>query len=935
MLLSIRNRAVPANLHFNTPNPKIDFEGGRLSVVDKPLPLPMRDTPLIFGINSFGFGGTNAHCILTEYRAPTGATSQMEQPAEGWAKLLMLSAQSTESLALLAEGHAAALESLPAADWQAWRATAARSRARQQHRLVLDAATPADAADKLRRHLAGETVTGLSVQRAAGAGRLGFVFSGNGPQWWGMGRELLAGNAVFRAEMEAIDALFAPLSGWSLLEMMGRPQDGVKIAKTEIAQPLLFAQQVALAAALKAAGIVPQLAFGHSVGEAAAAHVSGALSREEAVKVIYHRSQMQAKTAGRGRMAAVAMGPDEARDAIAGASGWIELAAINGPKAVTLAGDPDALQDLCDQLTDEGRFARMLPLNYAFHTSAMDDIEAPLRAALADLAPQASAIPFVSTVTGDVLPGEALDADYWWRNIRAPVAFEPAVRKAITDHEIDVFVELGPHPVLRDYVLQTAKTTDRSGITALQTLRRPSDTVPAPDVETLTNAVCAIHAAGGGSPDLLYARPARPMRLPAYPWNRIVHWRGGWDLPDAVATVARDHVLLGHRTPSAEGLWTNTLQAVHTGYLLDHVVQGSAIFPAAGYMELTFAAALSAGDGPIDFENFEILKPMVLGEGAEPIVQLSMDSADGTIAIRSRPDTAATAWTDHARGRISRPDKPEEDTERLDLAALAESLPFEIDATGHYAGCVRRGMAYGPAFQGVVSLKMSDPESGERIGLGEIRLPDLDGKLEGYRSHPAVFDNCLQLLISMIAQTDPRDCATIPVQVGRIRSLAPLPAHVFCQVTVTHENARTGVADMIVTDTDGRVLMTMTDGRFQKVEFRPGTLPITAEDWRPDPNWVVRHATPLVLPTPAEIAAKAAPALTAVLEATARAAHYAGPAEGLDRLVGAYAVQALRTLSKAEKPFTIATLAREAGLAGDRIEALTALIEMVAPMAIC
>ncbi len=307
-----------------------------------------------------------------------------------------------------------------------------------------------------------------------------------------------------------------------------------------------------------------------------------------------------------------------------------------------------------------------------------------------------------------------------------------------------------------------------------------------------------------------------------------------------------------------------------------------------------------------------------------------MDSADGTIAIRSRPDTAATAWTDHARGRISRPDKPEEASERLDLAALAAALPFEIDATGHYAGCVRRGMAYGPAFQGVVSLKMSDPESGNRTGLGEIRLPDLDGKLEGYRSHPAVFDNCLQLLISMIAQTDPRDCATIPVQVGRIRSLAPLPAHVFCQVTVTHENSRTGVADMVVTDTDGRVLMTMTEGRFQKVEFRPGTLPITAEDWRQDPAWVVRHASPLVLPAPAEIAAGAAPALAAVMEATARAAHYDGPAAGLDRLAGAYAAKALRSLPTCDKPFTLAALAREAGIPADRIEALEAFVEMVA-----
>lgn len=932
VLLALRHREIPGNLHFHTPNPKIDFEGGRLAVVDQTLPLPQTDKPLTFGINSFGFGGTNAHAIIREYRPleasvrPAGEMLVREADEDGFASLLTLSAQSTQSLSEVARHHAERLRTLPQDQFLDYRATAALLRAQHQHRLVVHAATPSEAADSLELYLAEGTAPGVTQARAGATGKLGFVFSGNGPQWWAMGRELLAGSRVFRDELKAIDAIFEKLSGWSLIEMMQRPKDEVKIELTEIAQPLLFAQQVALCAVLRIAGIKPALTFGHSVGEVAAAHVAGALTREQATQVIFHRSQLQALTAGRGRMAAVALSPDEAVTYLAETSGWLEVAAINSPKAVTVAGSLEALQDLCDRLTDEGRFARVLPLNYAFHTSAMDSIEAQLREHLAHLQPADSTLPFISTVEGAVLSGTALDADYWWRNIRAPVQFANGVRSAIEDHEVDVFLEIGPHPVLRDYVLQTAKAQDLGTVVALATLKRPTEKAAAPEVETLKAAIAAVYAAGAGDLTAIYQRPHTPAKLPAYPWNRSVHWRGHWELPDTVYPVSREHVLLGHRVPAADGLWTNTIQSNLHGFLLDHVVQGSAIFPASGYIELSLAAALSGGEGVVDFETFEILKPLVLGNDVEPIVQVSLDAADGTLRIRSRTDHESTNWTEHAKGRISKPD-PVDGEPDLDLAAVRQMMPVRLDSAAHYRGCLRRGMAYGPQFQGVVSVILTPPDAKQRMALGEIHLPEL-GTIADYRSHPAVFDCCLQLLISLIAQNDPRDSATIPVQVGRIRSFAPLPSRVFCKVTLTHENARTGVADMVITDADGHVLMTMTEGRFQKVEFRASSLPILAEDWRPDPNWIVCQQPALALPAPATLAEHAQPQIDALLAAMDRKGYFAEIRPRIDALVGAYAVKALQNLVPLGRPFTAAALARDAGIAPSRLRLLEGLIEI-------
>jgi phthiocerol/phenolphthiocerol synthesis type-I polyketide synthase C len=444
---------------------------------------------------------------------------------EDWSDLLMLSAPSPEALEDLATSWVGVLRQADPSTWRNIRATLALSRAHHTHRLVVAAATAQDAADRLERHLADERIAGLAKGKApVQPPRLALVYSGNGPQWWGMGRELSAGSAIFRDRLEEIDALFAPQAGWSLIEEMRRPEVDSRISLTEIAQPLLFAQQVALTTVLSAAGITADAVLGHSVGEAAAAWAAGALTLEQATDVIFHRSHMQALTAGRGRMAALGVGADEAMRAMGDIEGWLEIAAINSPRAVTVAGALEALETLRDRLTDEGKFVRILPLNYPFHTQAMDAIQRPLLLRLNGLTPSAGRLPFISTVTGADIEGAALTGDYWWRNIRAPVKFEAAVAYALSDHDIGAFLEVGPHPVLKEYLQQIIRATDGADAVVLSTLRRPGAGRPAPELETLKTAVCSVYAYGGGDAKALFGKPrvsARPPSLsaPGYPFG--------------------------------------------------------------------------------------------------------------------------------------------------------------------------------------------------------------------------------------------------------------------------------------------------------------------------------------------------------------------------------------------------------------------------------
>ena len=532
-LLVLQHREIPANLHFNQPNPKIHFDDWHLKVVTEATPLP--EEPVVIGLNSFGFGGTNAHLVIAEYR-PAGKSASVSRivPAVPSPNILVLSGHSEAGLQSVVAQYIELLRAADAPSLAEICAGAATCRSLLRFRLAVTATNHEETAARLEGYLRGEANTGLATGTCAErTAPMAFVYSGNGPQWWAMGRELLAENAVFRAEIEAVDAIFAPLAGWSLLEEMRRPESESRIDLTEIAQPMLFAQQLGLTQVLRASGIHPAAVLGHSVGEAAAAWASGALTREQATLVIFHRSREQSKTAGQGRMAALGVGAEEAQAAINNIPGWLEVAAINAPQAVTVAGDPAALEQLVKVITASGKFARVLPLNYPFHTKAMEPLRDGLIASLAGLRPRGTAIPLISTVDAVELSGPELDAMYWFRNVREPVAFHAATVDLLKARGITLFIEIGPHPVLKDYVLQTAKA-ERVAAVALQSLRRPGSKGPEPESANLATAICACFANGAVDLD----RPLHSSRL----------LRRATALPLAARpSLARHHVAAGHR----------------------------------------------------------------------------------------------------------------------------------------------------------------------------------------------------------------------------------------------------------------------------------------------------------------------------------------------------------------------------------------------------
>jgi acyl transferase domain-containing protein/NADPH:quinone reductase-like Zn-dependent oxidoreductase/acyl carrier protein len=966
VLLAMQHRELPANLHFKTPNPKIDFAGWKLDVVSTARPLPDSDKPLVFGVNSFGFGGTNAHAVLQEYRASAQQHARQQDlpapvpaPATPWQDVLVLSGQSAAALqavaaqwqALLQTEVATAAPAEAASRWEALRAAALHQRSHHSQRLALHAGNSEEALARLSEYLAAQSAaaapatpgaansSALEVVAgkapAAGHAATAWVYAGNGPQWWGMGRELMAADATYRSAVEAVDAIFQRLAGWSLVDELMRDEQTSRMALTDVAQPTLFALQVGLTTVLRAAGLQPAAVFGHSVGEAAAAWASGALSLEQATHVIHQRSLAQSATAGMGRMAALGISEADAHAAISRAGGWLEVAAVNAPAAVTVAGDAQALAALCQSLVDAGKFARVLALDYPFHTQAMDGIRAGLLQGLAGLQPGVCTVPFVSTVEGRVIDGSALGAEYWWRNVREPVAFQAATVHALDMLKIGGLIEIGPHPVLRDYLLQNAKARSVQA-TVLTTLKRPRKGMEEPELGLLRQTVCAAYAAGLGDPTRLAPAPATRLPLPLYPWQRQRHWRGEHGLPDQRPATQRDHPLLGWRLSPTATVWENQADLSLLPYLADHAIQDSIVFPGAGYVEVALAAARRLhGDVPLQLEGVDFLKPMVLGAPAATLLQCRLDAADGSFEILSRtnhqtsgqnssPDGQTIESTLHSRGRVTLAE-PSHRPPRADIAELWDLLPEAVPAAVHYADSAARGLHYGPAFQSMRALRMTAIDDDERLAAAWIELPAACGDgVDAYRSHPALLDGCLQVLITLLGRNDAAGVSYIPVRVDRLRSFAPLPRRLFCEARLGRDSARSGSAQFVLRDEAGECVMVLDDTRFQKADLRAGRSALRLADrWRADP-------LAAVLATPA------APWAEALPEA-ADAAHSTGHVEphgkAIDALAGAYAAGALRSLQAAagldaQQPFSAAGLLRRARVVPEQQPLARALLAM-------
>jgi len=802
--LALKHREIPANLHFQEPNPDIPFETLRLKVPCANEPWGERAVPALAGVNSFGFGGSNAHIVLEGAPVDAAGESQIPLPSPR-AELVPCSARGPEALRALAGAYRAFLESdgagadVSLADFCH---TTRYRRTHHDHRMAIVAQSRDELVARLAA-FAGDEVCPFVVSDRVVSGQtvhLTFVFSGQGPQWWAMGRQLLEEEPIFRDVINRCDELIAALgSSWSLCRELSAEESVSRLGETAIAQPAIFAIQVALAALWRSWGVTPDAVVGHSVGEVAAACVAGALAFEDAVTVIYHRGRSMDSAAG-GRMLAVAMSPEEAALLIAPYGDRATVAAMNGPTSLTLSGEPGALEEIASDLQAKQAFAKFLQVDYAFHSAQMDPARPALLKALEHIQPRPTALPLYSTVTGQIASGTELDAEYWWRNVRQPVRFAEAIGRLL-DQDQNTFLEISPHPVLASAIADCAHARGKPA-RALPSLKRKE-----PERAQMLRSLGVLYTLGRPIDWSLLGGGGRFVRIPTYPWQRQRHWHESEESRDTRLGMRDAHPLLGRALKTPVPAWSGNFDPNWIPYLRDHKVQGQILVPGAAYLEMALAAGKEIfGSGPYILEDMRFVKGCFLPKGGARVGQTVFDPQESVLQIYTTTLDTDAKWVLHASGVVrSRQEEPAEPP--FSPLDVQERCLGDLTGTACYEGLKKIGLEYGPTFQAIERLWIGDGEA-----LGEIAVPEeLGSEVEQYQFHPAALDACLQVILGTLARTtrveDAGRGVYLPVEIEEMRVYGRPGTRLWSHARIVELNRQGLTASVRAYDESGRLIV--------------------------------------------------------------------------------------------------------------------------------
>lgn len=833
-ILVLKHGQIPPMPFTFEPNPHIDFKNLNLRCVAAGAILERnQDEPLVCAVNSFGFGGLNAHILVREYVPEENQAKSESNPARPELPPLFISAKSQNSLKELARRYAHLIEGLPEGKFPDLAWNAAYGRSFMEKRLLVQADSISGYITALKAFSLGEssryahTETALPQQ-----GRIGFVYNGNGAQWHGMGRQLYAESSVFARILETVDIKMQKVLGWSVLETLLNGEIEA-FQDTAISQPLLFAIQVGLTGLFKEMGIAPYATCGHSVGEVAAAWAAGLLSLDEAIQVIHARSSAQGKTRGLGRMAAAGLGAKEAEDLIAslGLAPFIEVAASNSSHNITLSGDEGALETLADKLAEKNIFFRMLDLDYAFHSRHMDHVRGCLEAMLTGLDPSSSggAI-FVSTVN----PSKSAvpDASYWWKNMRQPVRFDAAIKR-MSDLGVNIFVEIGSHAILQRYIRENLpQARPARVIPSLQQANSGQERI-----EAIRNIIYLL--APHSVLDTLFHYKSSQMPLPAYPWDH-----GKYTFPvtsEKIRFPSRKSPLLGWSVPGNRLVWENILDPVKDTWLADHQVGGSIVFPAAAYVEL----ALEAGSQwqprkALMLENFDILLPLIFEDQKSRIIRCEINAHDGSFTISSRTRLADEPLIVHAQGRILFHEK----NPPCQALEPAQDSAEEMDGDKLYKITKNLGLDYGAFFRRIVSLKRTENT------IGVLLADDPDSS---YILNPGALDACFHSLAGMYG-IDPKENAYLPVGFKNLKIFTENPVK-FVKATLLKKTKRTLHANFALLDANQVPTALISDCRFRKLPASIANLPVASWFYKKMPS-PLPASSPACMPDLASLASR-------------------------------------------------------------------------------
>ena len=748
VVLSLQNEEIPSHLNLRTRNPYIAWDQIPVEIVTAAREWKRCKRRRIAGISSFGFSGTNAHVVLEEAPVPlvhpeTSRPETSERPLH----LLTASAKTEPALKEVAELYAAYLANPVEARLADVAFTANTGRSHFPHRLALISGNAADAREQLEAFAAGRPGKFVTSDPASPPrSKIAFLFTGQGSQYTGMGRQLYETEPVFRRALERCDELLRTELRQPLLQVLYPDNPaGSPIDQTAYTQPALFALEYALSELWRSWGIEPAAVMGHSVGEYVAACVAGVFSLEDGLRLIAARARlMQALPAG-GRMAAVFLEQEKLELAITPYRDRVSVAAVNGPAHIVISGDGDAIETILANLDRDGIQAQELTVSHAFHSARIEPMLDEFERVVAQVRLNAPNISLISNVTGkEASAHEIVSPSYWRAHARGAVQFARSIER-LEVHGCGVFIELGPSPVLLGMARRCIVGTDAVWLPSLRKGRS--------DGQQILDSLAKLYTLGAevNWPGFHHSHPHNKVALPTYPFQRERYWVE-WDLqrttPPAVAPAQNGfHPLLGHRLRSAlrDVQYESNIGAAEMTYLADHRVYGHAVFPLAGYLEMALAGAADAlGSGPYELKDVAVASPLVLPDASQTVQVVVKPEGENLAAFEifslheDSDGNCEQKWRLHASGSV-RPAQPGDQT---GLQTARDACQEPVSVKDFYQRLAKHGIDYGPAFRCVEQIWRGNGQA-----VGHVRLPEgLRRGAAAYRVHPALLDSALQLL---------------------------------------------------------------------------------------------------------------------------------------------------------------------------------------------
>ncbi len=800
-VLALQHRLIPPTLHFNKPNPAIDFENSPFYVNTRLTPWKTSGTPLRAGVNSLGIGGTNAHVILEEAPLVTPVTNNLERPQH----LLTLAARTEPALLELAGRYADFFANNPHVSLADVCFTANTGRRPFEHRLAVPVESAAQLREDLQNVAAGQHPGKIIRGQMSSQGRpkIAFLFTGQGSQYPGMGRQLYDSQPVFRQQLERCAEILQPLLDRPLLEVL-YPADGspAKLDETAYAQPALFALEYALAELWKSWGIEPSIVIGHSLGEYVAACIAGVFSLEDGLKLVVERARLMQALPTDGEMWVVFATEAQLRPLLAAYANDVAIAAENGPESMVISGRKQALADILARLHKDGCKTQAMNTSHAFHSPLMDPMLTDFARVAGRISYTAPQIPLVSNLTGTLASDEITSPDYWRRHIRQPVKFMAGMQ-TLVQHGCEIFIEIGPKPTLLGMGARCVAT--EQGIW-LPSLRQGED-----DWQTLLNSLGQLSVCGPvdwKGFDQPYQR--RRLPLPTYPFQRQRHWL---DRPATVTTAVRGNgntrPLLGNKLqlPTLQTtIYENSFSAETLPFLQDHRVYDEIVVSGACHVAMLLSAAAETfGKSAYVLKDVYFPEPLIIPGGQTRSVQVILTPTADSKAILQLVSFAATATPErptiatHAEGSFEQAAVRSADKS---FQTLWERCGETLSTEAFFQAQADRHIHLGPSYRWIESIKRGDRET-----ICRLRPPESLGGLDAKQLHPGLLDACFGLLLATGILAE--DETWLPFGIEKIRVFqapdnTPLWGHLVLRPA---DAAKRVIADATLCDSSGQVLI--------------------------------------------------------------------------------------------------------------------------------